>query len=155
LTGFLAPAEASDEIGRLGPYRILDVVGAGGMGVVFRAHDPQLDRLVALKAMLPNLAANPTARQRFLREARAAAQIQHDHIVTIYAVGEDRGVPYLAMPYLKGESLDARLRRAGGPLPAAEVLRVGREIAEGLAAVHGLGLVHRDIKPGNVFLEGA
>src|SRR4029078_5683384 len=95
----------------------LGVVGAGGMGVVFRAHDPQLDRLVALKAMVPHLAASDTPRQRFLREARAAARIQHDHIVTVYAVGEDRGVPYLAMPHLKGESLDARRRRAGGALP--------------------------------------
>jgi serine/threonine protein kinase len=154
LTSFLAPARREDEVGRLGPYRILGVVGAGGMGVVYRAHDPQLDRIVAVKAMLPQLAVNPTARRRFLREARAAAALSHDHIVTVYQVSEDRGVPYLAMPFLKGESLDGRLRRLGGPLGVAESLRIAREIAEGLGALHAAGLIHRDIKPANVFLEG-
>ena len=80
------------------------MLGAGGMGVVFQAEDPHLERLVALKAMLPALAASPSAKQRFLREARAAAAIKHDHIVTIYQVGEDRGVPFLAMEFLEGES---------------------------------------------------
>jgi len=127
---FLAPPEAADEIGRLGPYRVLKVLGAGGMGVVFQARDPHLDRLVALKTMLPSLAANPAARQRFEREAKAAAAIKHDHIVTIHQVGEDRGVPYLAMEFLEGESLDDRLKREN-KLPVADVLRIGREIAEG------------------------
>jgi serine/threonine protein kinase/DNA-directed RNA polymerase subunit RPC12/RpoP len=154
LTGFLAPAEGVEEIGRLGGYRVLEVIGAGGMGVVFKALDPKLERVVALKAMLPTLAASATARQRFLREARAAAAIQHDHIVTIYAVEEDRGVPFLAMPFLHGETLDARLRRLGGPLAVPEVVRIGREIADGLAAIHARGLIHRDIKPANVWLEG-
>ena len=113
LTDFLAPPQAPDEMGRLGPYRVLKVLGAGGMGVVFQAEDPHLQRLVALKAMLPALAASATARQRFLREARAAAAIKHDHIVTIYQVGEDRGVPFLAMELLKGEPLDERLKREG------------------------------------------
>jgi WD40 repeat protein len=153
LYDFLAPAQAPDELGRLGPYRVLKVLGAGGMGVVFRAEDPQLARLVALKAMLPTLAASESARQRFLREARAAAAIKHDHIVTIYQVGEDRGVPFLAMEFLEGESLDARLQREG-KLPLAEVLRIGREIALGLAAAHKRELIHRDIKPANVWLEG-
>ena len=130
---FLAPPQAPDELGRLGPYRVLQVLGAGGMGVVFRAEDPQLQRLVALKAMLPGLAASDSAKQRFLREARAAAALKHDHIVTIYQVGEDRGVPFLAMEFLEGESLDERLKREG-KLPLAEVLRIGREMAEGLAA---------------------
>src|SRR5262249_4714197 len=132
---------------------VLEVLGAGGMGVVFKAEDPQLLRLVALKAMLPSLAASATARQRFLREAQAAAGIQHDNIVPIFDVGEDNGVPYLAMPFLRGESLESRLRKAEGPLPAAEVLRIGLQIAEGLAAIHELGLIHRDIKPGNIWLE--
>jgi hypothetical protein len=158
LTDFLAPAQSADELGRLGTYRVLRVIGSGGMGVVFLAEDTQLQRLVALKAMLPALAASASARQRFLREARAAAAIQHDHIVTIYQVGEDRGIPYLAMPYLKGESLEARLRRAltsqaVAPLPIPELLQIGREVAEGLAAVHEHGKVHRDIKPGNIWLE--
>jgi len=152
LYAFLAPPQAPDELGRLGPYRVLQVLGAGGMGVVFRAEDPQLMRLVALKAMLPALAASASARQRFLREARAAAAIKHDHIVTIYQVGEDRGVPFLAMDFLEGEPLDARLQRVG-KLPVAEVLRIGREIALGLAAANQRGLIHRDIKPANIWLE--
>jgi serine/threonine protein kinase len=154
LTAFLAPPEGPGEIGRLGGYRVLAVVGSGGMGVVFRAEDPVLERVVALKAMLPALAISSTARQRFLREAKAAAALQHDHIVTIYQVGEDRGVPFLAMPFLEGEPLDRRLARVGGPLPAGEVLRIGREISLGLSAIHQRGLIHRDIKPANVWLEG-
>lgn len=153
LTSFLSPAQESDELGRLGPYRVLDILGHGGMGVVYRAHDPSLDRIVALKAMLPAIAASGTAKQRFLREAKLAAAIQHDRVVTIFQVGEERGIPYLAMPLLRGESLDQRLRRAV-ILPVEEALRITREIAEGLSAIHELGLVHRDIKPGNVFLEG-
>jgi hypothetical protein len=151
--GFLAPAQAPDELGRLGPYRVLQVLGAGGMGVVFRAEDPQLARPVALKAILPGMASSENVRQRFLREARAAAAIKHDHIVTIYQVGEDRGVLYLAMEFLEGQSLDGRLQRQG-KLPLAEVLRIGREMALGLAAAHKRELIHRDIKPANVWLEG-
>jgi serine/threonine protein kinase/DNA-directed RNA polymerase subunit RPC12/RpoP len=153
LTGFLSPAQLPDEIGRLGRYRVLEVLGAGGMGVVFKAEDSQLRRLVALKAMLPVLAVTLTARQRFLREAQAAAAIQHDYVVPIYDVGEDNGVPYLAMPFLRGESLEARLRRLRGPLREPEVLRIGEQIAQGLAAIHELGLIHRDVKPANVWLE--
>ena len=103
LLDFLAPAQAPDELGRLGPYRVLAILGAGGMGVVYKAEDPSLKRLVALKAMLPGLGASVAARKRFLREAQSAAAIKHDHIVTIYQVGEERGVPYLAMEFLKGE----------------------------------------------------
>jgi formylglycine-generating enzyme required for sulfatase activity len=154
LTGFLAPPERPDEIGRLGPYRILAVLAHGGMGVVFRAHDPVLDRPVALKAMLPGEAAVLTARERFLREARAAAALKHPHVVTIHQVGEDRGAPFLAMEFLEGEPLDDRIRREGR-LPLAEVLRIGRETALGLAAAHARGLVHRDVKPANLWLEGA
>ncbi len=152
LTDFLAPPQGPGELGRLGPYRVLKVLGHGGMGVVYEAEDPQLQRRVALKAMLPTLAASATARQRFLREARLAASLEHDHVVSIYQVGEDRGIPFLAMPFLQGEPLDERVKREG-TLPAAEVLRIGRETAEGLAAAHAKGLVHRDIKPGNLWLE--
>jgi serine/threonine protein kinase len=95
LRSFLAPPARADEIGRLGPYRVLKVLGRGGMGVVFRAEDPQLDRIVALKAMLPGLAANGSARERFFREAKAAAGLKHPNVVTIHQVGEDRGAPYL------------------------------------------------------------
>jgi WD40 repeat protein/serine/threonine protein kinase len=149
---FLAPPQGPDEVGRLGPYRVLRVLGAGGMGVVFLAEDPQLRRPVALKAMKPALAASASARRRFLREAQTAAAIKHDHIVTIYQVGEDRSIPFLAMELLDGETLEDRLRREGR-LPLSEVLRIGREAAEGLAAAHARGLVHRDIKPGNLWLE--
>jgi WD40 repeat protein/serine/threonine protein kinase len=155
---FLAPPQQPDEIGRLGPYRVLQVLGTGGMGVVFQAEDLQLQRLVALKVVKPELAASTGARQRFQREARAAAALTHDHIVTIYQVGEDRGVPFLAMQLLQGESLEDRLRRQLGPqgaapLAVAEALRIGRQIAEGLAAAHEHGLIHRDIKPANIWLE--
>jgi serine/threonine protein kinase len=149
---FLAPPEQPDEIGRFGSYRVLKVLGAGGMGVVFQAEDVTLKRLVALKAMRRALAASPTARQRFLREAQTAASIEHDHIMPIYQVDEDRGVPFIAMPFLNGEPLDVRLAR-DEVLPVAEVLRIGRECALGLAAAHAKGLVHRDIKPANLWLE--
>lgn len=154
LVTLLDSPEQPDEIGRLGGYRILQVIGSGGMGVVFRAHDPQLDREVALKAMLPALAASETARQRFLREARAAASLFHDHIIPIYQVGEQHGVPFLAMPFLQGESLETRIQRVDGPLPIDEIRSIARQTAEGLAAIHARGMVHRDIKPGNIFLEG-
>ena len=150
---FLGPPQEPDEIGRLGPYRILKALGAGGMGVVFHAEDVHLKRGAALKVMKPDYGTSDEARQRFLREARAAAAIEHDHIVTIYQVGEDRGLPYLAMQLLQGESLAQRLRRER-QLPVEEVMRIGREIAEGLAAAHEREVVHRDIKPANIWLEG-
>jgi serine/threonine protein kinase len=150
---FLGSPQNPDEMGRLGPYRVLKVLGAGAMGVVFQAEDPHLRRLVALKVMRPSLAAIPEYHRRFLREARLAAAIEHEHIVTVYQVGEDRSVPFLAMQMLRGETLEDRLKRSRGRLPLPEVLRIGREIVEGLAAAHARGLVHRDIKPANVWLE--
>jgi serine/threonine protein kinase len=152
LIDFLAPAESPDELGRLGGYRILQVLGAGGMGVVFQAEELRLKRMVALKTMLPVLAVSAANRQRFQQEAETAAAIEHDNIITIYQVGEDRGVPFIAMPLLQGESLETRLKRAGR-LSVPEVLRVARETAGGLAVAHGRGLIHRDIKPSNLWLE--
>jgi WD40 repeat protein len=149
---FLAPPQGPGEIGRLGSYRVLKVLGVGGMGVVFLAEDPSLKRLVALKALKPALASREAARRRFLREAQATAALEHDHIVPIYQVGEDRCVPFLAMPVLKGETLEARLAREER-LPVVEVLRIGREVALGLAAAHKQGLIHRDVKPANIWLE--
>jgi serine/threonine protein kinase len=140
-------------MGRLGPYLVQKVLGTGAMGVVFQAEDLQLKRPVALKVMKPALAAFPEFHRRFLREAQLAAAIDHEHVVTIYQVGEDHGVPYLAMKLLQGETLEDRLNRVGGRLPLPEVLRIGREVAEGLAAAHERGLVHRDVKPANVWLE--
>jgi hypothetical protein len=149
--GFLAPPEGPGELGRLGSYRVLGVLGAGGMGVVFRAEDILLLKQVALKVIRSGMD-SASARARFLREARAAAALTHDHVIPILNAGEDRGVPYFAMPLLEGESLHDRLGRAGA-LPPAEVLRLGREMAEGLAAAHAKALIHRDIKPANVWLE--
>jgi WD40 repeat protein len=154
IRSLLAPPQAADELGRLGPYRVLRLLGRGGMGFVYQAEDPQLRRPVALKVMKPELATDAPARQRFLREARAAAALAHDHVVPVYHVGEDRGIPFLAMPLLRGETLQECLDRRDR-LPTAEAVRVAREVAEGLAAAHERGLVHRDIKPANVFLEQA
>lgn len=149
---FLAPPQGADELGRLGSYRVLEIIGRGGMGLVFVAKDVVLRRRVALKVIRPGVAATRAARDRFLREAQAAAAIESDHIVPIYQVGEDRGVPFLAMQLLKGESLEARLRR-DAKLSTREILQIGREVALGLAAAHDHGLVHRDIKPANIWLE--
>jgi serine/threonine protein kinase len=153
LTQILAPAQAKDELGRLGPYRVLRVLGRGGMGVVLLAEDIQLRRRVALKCILPTTSGSGEARKRFLREARAAAAIDHDNVVTIYHVGEDRNVPFLAMQFLQGETLGNRVRR-NGPLPVMEVLRIARETAEGLQAAHERSVIHRDIKPENIWLQG-
>ena len=149
---FLGPPAESGELGRLGHYRILRMLGQGGMGMVFEAEDTHLQRIVALKVILPEFAANPASRERFLREARAGAALKSDHVVTIYQVGEEQGVPFLAMELLQGHTLDDRLTD-GKALPIHEVLRIGREIADGLAAAHAAGMIHRDIKPANIWLE--
>jgi serine/threonine protein kinase/phage FluMu protein Com len=148
----LAPAQGPDELGRIANYRVLSVLGSGGMGIVFRAEDLNLRRQVALKVMKKVAAQNPINRERFLREAQSAAAIEHDHIVPIYDADEDRGIPYLAMKLLVGESLEERLNRQA-PLPVAEILRIGIEIADGLSAAHERELIHRDIKPANIWLE--
>jgi tRNA A-37 threonylcarbamoyl transferase component Bud32 len=149
------PASADDTRppahGQLGPYRLLGVVGQGGMGTVYRAEDPVLQRAVAIKVIRKEHLCDET-RQRFLQEARNAARLEHTHIVPIYQVGETDGTPFFVMPLLAGQSLDQRLRH-GAPLPLDEALRIGRETAEGLAAAHAAGLVHRDIKPANVWLK--
>src|SRR5262249_3881457 len=128
------------------------VIGGGGMGVVLKAFDENLHRVVAVKVMAPQLAASATARQRFTREARAAAAVTHDHVVTLHAVEEAGGLPYIVMQFVDGQSLQDRLDRSGS-LPIREVLRIGMQAAAGLAAAHKQGLIHRDIKPANVLLE--
>jgi urea transport system substrate-binding protein len=153
---FLAPAEAEGELGRLGGYRVLGVLGEGGMGYVFDAEDPVLHRRVALKVLKPGLW-GPSLRKRFLQEARLTAGLPHDHIAAVFQAGQVEvpglgEVPFLAMEQLRGESLEARLRRDRW-LPLDEALRVTREAAEGLEVAHARGLVHRDIKPGNLWLE--
>ena len=147
-----SPAAAASEVGCLGKYRVLRRLGRGGMGAVYLGFDPLLHRQVALKVMLPRFAAHAPSRERFFREARAVANVRSDHVVTIHDIGEEAGNPFFAMEYLRGQSLDDWLRTGGTPA-VAEAVRVAREIAAGLAAAHGRGLVHRDIKPGNVWLE--
>jgi len=137
----------------IGGHRILGLVGAGAMGRVYLAHDERLDRRVAIKVMTRRRARDAGARQRFLREGRAAAAVEHPHVLAIYAVGEHAGLPYIVMQLLDGQTLNA-YRAAVVTVSLSEALRIGREIAEGLAAAHDRGLVHRDIKPDNVFLEG-
>jgi serine/threonine protein kinase len=150
----LAPPQQAGEMGRIGHYRVLKVLGRGGMGIVLQAEDTQLARPVALKILRPELGSTPDGRERFLREARAAAALHHDHIVTVFQVGEDRGVLYLALQLLEGETLEDRLQREHR-LPLQTILRIGREIADGLAAAHARHLLHRDIKPSNIWLEAA
>ncbi len=149
---FLTPPHETDEIGWLGSYRITGLLGEGGMGYVFDAFETHLQRRVALKVLKPELAANLAFRERFLQEARAAAQLPDEYIITIYNVGLENDVPYLAMKYLYGESLEQRIQREGR-IPTREVLRIGREVALGLSAAHDRGLIHRDIKPANLWLE--
>jgi serine/threonine protein kinase len=148
---FGQPAEPG-EVGILGPYRIVKQLGRGGMGAVYAAIDTRLNRRLALKVMLPRYAADPAARERFLREARAAAQITHDNVVTVYEADERDGVPYIAMQFLQGYPLDEYLRKKGNP-SIPQVIRITREAAIGLAAAHKIGLVHRDVKPANLWLE--
>lgn len=149
---FLKPCGVPDRLGMLGPYEVIEVIGKGGMGVVLRAHDPKLNRVVAVKALAPEFAANPTARKRFLREAQAAAAVSHPHVVSIYAVDEDENTPYLVMECIDGQSLQDKINRVGH-LEIKEILRIGSQIASGLAAAHSQGLIHRDVKPGNILLE--
>ncbi len=122
------------------------------MGAVYEAEDGKLNRHVALKVMKPEIAKHPQHRERFLREARTAAKVECDFICPIYRVGKDNGVPFIAMPFLKGEPLNAHLKQ-GVRLPIDDVVRIGKEVAQGLNVAHAAGLIHRDIKPSNIWLE--
>jgi eukaryotic-like serine/threonine-protein kinase len=148
----LAPTDDPRMLGRLGGYEIAGVVGRGGMGVVLKALDPALNRYVAIKVLAPQLATSGAARQRFSREARAAASVVHENVVAIHAVADTGALPFFVMPYLRGSSLQKRLD-AHGPLGVSGILRVSMQIATGLSAAHAQGLVHRDIKPANIMLE--
>jgi len=138
---------------RLGPYEIAAPIGAGGMGEVYRANDTRLDRTVAVKVLPAHVAANPEARQRFEREARAVGSLNHPHICALYDIGSQDGVDFLVMEYLEGETLAARL--AHGPLALEPALRAGIQIADALAQAHAKGVSHRDLKPGNIMLTKA
>jgi WD40 repeat protein/serine/threonine protein kinase len=149
---FLSPSTKPGSLGRLGHHEVLEVVGKGGMGIVLRAFDDKLHRVVAIKVLAPHLASNATARQRFVREARATAAVNHDNVIAIHAVDDIGSIPYLVMHFVSGQTLQDKLDRTGPP-PLKEVLRIGLQIANGLAAAHKQGLVHRDIKPANILLE--
>ncbi len=148
----LQPPSHPEMLGRLGRYEIERLVGSGGMGVVFKAYDSELHRSVAIKMLAPHLSGSRSARERFAREARAAAAIVNDHVVPIHNVETEHATPYLVMQYIAGDSLQARLDR-DGPLDVCEILRIGMQVATGLAAAHAQGLIHRDVKPSNIMLD--
>jgi serine/threonine protein kinase len=152
LKDYLAPTDDPRMLGRLGGYEVVGIVGCGAMGIVLKAFDGPLNRYVAIKVLGPQLALSVAARQRFIREAKAAAAVVHDNVVAIHSISETNGLPYFVMPYLRGHSLERRLRQIG-PFAVEEILRIGMQIARGLAAAHAQGLVHRDIKPANILLD--
>jgi serine/threonine protein kinase len=148
----LKPSDNPNRIGVLGPYEIDELVGRGGMGVVLRAHEPKLSRTVAVKLLAPELALNPVAVQRFLREARAAAAVSHDHVVAIHSIDDESHPPVIVMEFIQGQSLQQKIDKVGA-LDVKSILRIGMQTAAGLAAAHRQGLVHRDVKPANILLE--
>src|SRR6185369_2704930 len=135
---------------RLGPYEIISLLGAGGMGEVYRARDTRLDRDVAIKVLLTTLSSDTSLKQRLDREAKAVSKLSHPHICALYDVGHQDGIDFLVMEYLEGETLEHRLQK--GPLPPDQTLRYAAQLAEGLAKAHKLGITHRDLKPANVML---
>lgn len=147
---FLEPSKRPDSLGRIGHYEVLEVLGRGAFGIVFRAFDDMLQRVVAVKVLAPELATTSPARKRFLREARSSAAVRHENVVQVHAV-EEQPFPYLVMEFVPGETLQERIDHIG-PLESAEVVRIGQQIANGLAAAHAMGLIHRDIKPANVLI---
>src|SRR5215216_7684704 len=139
------PAEA------VAHYRIIEPLGAGGMGAVYKAYDEKLHRVVALKMLPPEYTSHEDRRRRFLQEARAASILNHPHILTVYEFGEDGGRPYMAMEYIEGETLRQKIKAR--PLPTAEALGLAIQIADGLAKAHEAGVVHRDLKPENLMVS--
>jgi len=148
----LGPTDDPASMGRIGNYEIQGIIGRGGMGIVFRALDSALSRNVALKVLDPALASVAAARKRFALEARAMAAISHEYVVPVYTVDEHRGLPYFAMEYVPGGTLESRIRKLG-PLEVPAILRIARQIALALSSAHECGLVHRDIKPANILLD--
>lgn len=151
-TQYLEPSDEPGSIGKLGAYQVIEVVGQGGMGVVLKAFDPALHRVLAIKVLAPYLAHNPQARKRFVREAQAIAAVSHDHVITIHGIDELADQPRIVMQYISGRSLQQKID-AEGSLELKEILRIGMQTASGLAAAHAQGLVHRDVKPSNILLE--
>ena len=149
---FLGNPSHPEMLGRVGQFDVERLIGTGGMGIVFKAFDSELHRPVAVKVLAPHLAHSGGARQRFAREAQSAAAVVHENVVPIHHVDSHNELPFLVMQYVAGESLQARVDR-DGPLSTQEILQIGVQIARGLAAAHAQGLVHRDVKPGNILLE--
>jgi WD40 repeat protein len=151
---FLDPSDDPTHLGRIDRFQMVELVGRGGMGMVFRAYDACLQRTVAVKLLDPQYAKNDLARERFIREARAAAGVAHENVVTIHHVEcvEEKGLSFMVMQFIRGRSLQERVD-AGGPLPVREAVRIATAVASGLAAAHANGLIHRDIKPGNILIE--
>lgn len=149
----LGPTDDPRMMGRISSYEVVGVIGRGGMGVVFKAYEGALNRFVAIKMLLPHLAASAAARKRFAREGQAAAAVIDDNVLPIYSVAEWQGVPYLVTQYSRGATLQKRIQDQG-PLELKEILRIGMQTARGLAAAHAQGLVHRDVKPSNILLDG-
>src|SRR5437016_4130609 len=135
---------------KLGPYEIQSLLGAGGMGEVYRARDARLDREVAIKVLPASLAADSSLRQRLEREAKAVSKLSHPHICTLHDIGNQDGVVFLVMELLDGETLEQRLSK--GPLPTQQTMRYGAQIADALSKAHKLGFTHRDLKPANIML---
>ncbi len=148
----LKPSEIPEHLGTLGPYEVIEVLGRGGFGIVLRAHDPKLNRAVAIKLLAPHVASTATAVQRFLREARAAAAVSHPHVVAIHSIDDSSRPPMIIMEYVDGQSLQQKIDSTGA-LDLKSILRIGMQTASGLASAHQQGLVHRDIKPANILLE--
>jgi len=148
---FLQPAATAGVLGRLAHYEVQEVLGKGSFGIVLKAFDEKLQRLVAIKVLGPQVAGNATARQRFVREARAAAAVRDPHVIKVFEV-EECPRPYLVMEYVQGQTLQDRIDR-GGPLDLKEIMQIGAQVAAGLAAAHRQGEIHRDIKPANILLE--
>jgi eukaryotic-like serine/threonine-protein kinase len=135
---------------RLGPYEVLGLIGAGGMGEVYRARDPRLGREVAIKVLPADRLADEGRRRRFVQEARAASSLNHPHIITIYEIETAANYDFIVMEYVRGKSLDALIPRHGMRL--GEVLRIAIPVADALGAAHARGIIHRDLKPANVMV---
>lgn len=148
---YLGPSGSENSLGRIDHFEIESVLGHGGTGVVFKAHDSKLDRNVAIKVLSPQIAIQSKARTRFIREAHAAAAIAHPNVIAIFGIDEYNGLPYLVMEYVEGKTLEQKIRDEGF-VGLDPLLRIGAQIAQGLAAAHEQGLIHRDIKPSNVLL---
>ncbi len=152
LVDWLDPTDDPRMLGRFGGYEIVGLIGQGGMGIVLKGFEPALNRYVAIKVLSPLLASSGAARKRFAREAKATAAVLHDNVIPIHRVDESNDLPFLVMPYVPGDSLQKRLD-AEGSLDLVAILRIGEQVAAGLAAAHSHGLVHRDIKPANILME--